>query len=296
MAIGTHGKVAVIGLGIMGGAFARHLAEAGFEVSGYDPSDDARKDLSQIGGTAAGSPSAAVEGADRVLLSLPSVEALDTAVAGIAPALAAGCIVAEMSTLPPDAKSRAAAAVEKAGGTMLDCPVSGTGAQAASRDIVVFASGGGEAVESMRAVFSAIAPDVRHVGAFGAGMKMKYVANLLVAVHNLAAAEALLLAERSGLDLQMTFDAITAGAGNSRMLEVRGPLMIAGRHVPATMKLDLFMKDVMLIIDHAQETGTPVPLMSATLPFYNAALAQGRGKQDTAALFEVLRQFSDNAC
>jgi L-threonate 2-dehydrogenase len=90
----------------------------------------------------------------------------------------------------------------------------------------------------------------------------------------------------------MTFDAIAAGAGTSRMFEVRGPMMVAGRYEPATMKMDVYQKDLALIMDHAAKVGSPVPLMAATLPFYSAALAQGRHKQDTGALFAVLQHLT----
>jgi putative dehydrogenase len=150
-------------------------------------------------------------------------------------------------------------------------------------------------VMRIRPVFAGFARDVRQVGPFGAGMKMKYVANLLVSIHNLASAEALLLAEKSGLDLQMVYEAISSGAGTSRMFEVRAPLMIEGRYEPATMSMGLYQKDLALIMDHARDVDCPVPLMAATLPFYSAAMAQGRAREDTAALFAVLQQMTAKA-
>jgi L-threonate 2-dehydrogenase len=209
--------------------------------------------------------------------------------------LGSGQVLVEMSTLPLDAKDDARKAVSQTGATLLDCPVSGTGAQAAKGDLVVFASGDADAIERIRPVFAGLARDVRQVGPFGAGMKMKYVANLLVSIHNLASAEALLLAEKSGLDLQMVYEAISSGAGTSRMFEVRAPLMIEGRYEPATMSMGLYQKDLALIIDHARDVDCPVPLMAATLPFYSAAMAQGRAREDTAALFAVLQQMTAKA-
>ncbi len=287
-------RIGIVGLGIMGQAYARNLRAAGFEVVGFDVSTSACAQLHDLGGRVAADARAVAEGVDHVLTVLASGTVLESVIAELAPALRPGMIVAEMGTLPIDAKERARDVVAGQGASMLDCPVSGTGAQAAAADLVVFASGDAADVATLRPAFDAIARDVRHVGDFGAGMKLKYVANLLVSVHNLAAAEALLLAERSGLDLQTTFDAITAGAGTSRMLEVRGPMMIADTYEPATMKMDVYMKDVMLILEHAREAQCPVPLMAASLPYYSAGLAQGRGGQDTAALFAILRQLSQN--
>ncbi|HMB48907.1 MAG TPA: NAD(P)-dependent oxidoreductase [Afifellaceae bacterium] len=288
----------VIGMGIMGKAYARHLCEAGIEVAGFDVDSAALEALEGWGGKTCGSPAEVAAAADVLLLALPSLKALEDVVSGpegITGALKRGTVVCEMSTLPVDAKERAAEAVAAAGGTMLDCPVSGTGAQAAVRDLVIYTSGDETAMEVARPVLETLGREIRHVGSFGAGMKMKYVANLLVTIHNLAAAEALLMAERSGLDLQMAFDALSSGAGTSRMFEVRGPMMIADEYEPATMKHDVYVKDLQLIMDHAREIRSPTPLMAAALPFYYAALAEGRDKEDTASLFAVLKGMTQPA-
>lgn len=285
-------RVGLIGLGIMGVAYAANLRKAGAAVAGFDPVEGARSALADLGGQPCTSCADVVRTADVILLALPSVAALEAAIAEMHPHLRDSQLLVEMSTLPIAAKEAARDACAEVGVALLDCPVSGTGAQAATGDLVVFASGAAEDVDRLRPVFNAIARDVRHVGPFGAGMKLKLVANLLVTIHNLATAEALLLAEKSGLDLAMVFDAIRSGAGNSRMFEVRGPLMIEGRYEPATMKMDVYQKDLALIIDHARDVACPVPLMAATLPYYSAALAQGRHKEDTAALFAVLKQMS----
>lgn len=285
-------RVGIIGLGVMGIAYARNLLRAGFTVSGYDPAPAALEALAQSGGVAMADPQRVAAASDVILLALPSVAALHASIAAMCPSLGAGHVLAEMGTLPLDAKKAARDAVAGTGAILLDCPVSGTGAQAAKGDLVVFASGEPAAIDRIRPVFAGLARDIRTVGPFGAGMKLKYVANLLVSIHNLAAAEALLLAQKSGLDLQMVYDAIAAGAGTSRMFEVRGPLMISGSYEPATMSMALYQKDLALIMDHARDVGAAVPLMAATLPFYTAALAQGRDRQDTAALFAVLQQLT----
>ena len=285
-------RVGVIGLGIMGMAYATNLRRAGAEVLGFDPVPAARTALDSLGGRGCETAADVAQGADVILMALPSVKALDAVVAEMLPHLRAGMVIAEMGTLPLEAKEAVRAACSEVGVALLDCPVSGTGAQAATGDLVVFASGEAADVEVLRPVFAALARDIRHVGPFGAGIKLKLVANLLVTIHNLAAAEALLLAEKSGLDLGMVFEAIRSGAGNSRMFEVRAPLMIDARYEPATMKMYIYQKDLALIMDHARDVSCPVPLMAASLPFYSAALAQGRHKEDTAALFAVLQQMA----
>jgi 3-hydroxyisobutyrate dehydrogenase-like beta-hydroxyacid dehydrogenase len=286
-------RVGIIGLGVMGIAYARNLLRAGFPVSGYDPAPTALEALAQSGGVPMADPQSVARDSDVILLALPSVAALHASIAAMCPSLNAGHVLAEMGTLPLEAKEAARQAVASTGAVLLDCPVSGTGAQAAKGDLVVFASGEPAAIDRIRPVFAGLARDIRTVGPFGAGMKLKYVANLLVSIHNLAAAEALLLAQKSGLDLQMVYEAIASGAGTSRMFEVRGPLMLSGAYEPATMSMALYQKDLALIMDHARDVGASVPLMAATLPFYTAALAQGRDRQDTAALFAVLQQLTE---
>lgn len=283
--------VGVIGLGIMGRSYARNLRAADWPVVGFDVDSRAMDELAEIGGEPADSPAALASACGIVLMALPSEAAINEALRGengLLSADLAGTILCEMGTFSVDFKSEMAAAVSEAGGVVLDCPVSGTGAQAAERDIVVFASGDRDAVETVRPVFDAIARETRHVGPFGDGMKLKLVANLLVAVHNLAAAEALLLARQSGLDLEMVFDAIAAGAGTSRMFEVRGPMMVEETYAPPTMKHDVFIKDVELILEAARRVGSPTPLMDASRLEYMEALAQGRGGEDTASLYSSL--------
>ena len=290
--------VGIIGLGIMGSAFWRNLLDRDFAVIGTDPDISARERLEAAGGRVAGSAREVAEAADFVLLSLPSVAALEAVISGtdnLCEGLSSGTVVVELGTLPLDAKEAARQRVEASGAEMLDCPVSGTGAQAVKRDLVLFASGDPAAIERARPVLTAVAYDVRDVGAFGTGIKIKYVANLLVAIHNVAAAEALLLAERSGLDVQFVLDAVSGGAGGSRMLQLRGPLMAREEYEPATMKIDVFQKDIDLIRRHGSAVGSPLPLLEACLPVYDGAMKQDRGKQDTACVFSVLKSFAETS-
>ena len=293
MSAGMATTVGLVGLGIMGSAYARHLQAANCVVVGYDIDREACARLAAVGGVAAASPRAVAEQAGVVLMALPSVDALRAACldrdSGILAANMRGRILVEMSTLPVAAKEECRAALSRAGADMLDCPVSGTGAQAQRRDIVLYASGEAAVVARARPVLEAVAREVRHVGPFGAGMKLKCVANLLVTIHNLASAEAMLLAEAAGLDLATVYEAIKSGAGNSKIFELRAPMMIEGRYEPPTMKLGVHMKDLKLILEEARSLACPTPLLAASLPLYEAALAAGREGQDTAALFAVLQ-------
>jgi putative dehydrogenase len=281
-------RIGIIGLGIMGMAYARNLIKAGYEVSGFDICKDQRKALDESGGFSVSGLGDIVEQSDIILIVLASNEALKICADGLGRRTLESKVICEMGTFSLEQKNSVYDRLESQGAKVLDCPVSGTGAQAAAGDLSIYLSGEEDVAKLLFPVFSAIARDVRYVGPFGTGIKLKLIANLLVTIHNLAAAEALLLAKKSGLDLNMVYDAICQGGGTSRMFEVRGQMMIEEQYEPATMKQEVFAKDLKLIVDQAAQTNCPIPLTASSLPFYYAALSQGRGKEDTASLYSVL--------
>jgi 3-hydroxyisobutyrate dehydrogenase-like beta-hydroxyacid dehydrogenase len=278
--------VGIIGLGIMGGAIARNLLAAGFAVRGYDV-DASRFEALRPNGVAAPSAGDAARGADIVLTSLPSLKALDETIASLLAAKVAGLVVAELSTLPIEAKEKARAALAAGGIALLDCPLSGTGAQAVTKDLAVYASGERAAYDRAAPVFAGFARATHYLGAFGNGSKMKFIANLLVAVHNVASAEAMVLGMKAGLDPETIVKVIGSGAGNSRVFELRAPLMASGDYAP-TMKIDIWQKDMAIIGDFAKALGVPVPTFAASAPVYNAAQEAGLGGEDTAAVAEII--------
>ena len=141
-------------------------------------------------------------------------------------------------------------------------------------------------------VFQGFARSTYYLGEFGNGSKMKYVANLLVAIHNVSTAEAFVLGMKAGLDPETIYKVIGDGAGTSRMFEVRGPLMVKGEYEPATMKVDIWQKDMKIIGEFATKLGVPTPLFAASALLYTAAMAQGRGKQDTASVCAILEEWA----
>jgi 3-hydroxyisobutyrate dehydrogenase-like beta-hydroxyacid dehydrogenase len=171
---------------------------------------------------------------------------------------------------------------------MLDCPVSGTGAQARTKDLVVYASGDSAAIRKLRPLFAGFSRAAHDLGAFGNGSRMKYVANLLVAIHNVASAEAMVLGLKAGLDPQTVFDMVTTGAGNSRVFELRAPMMVKDRYDDATMKISIWQKDMAVVGEFARQLGCPTPLFDASIPVYKKALKSGYAEQDTAAVCAVL--------
>ncbi len=285
-------NVGVVGLGIMGGAMAKNLIAADFSVVGFDPDKEAQQSFTKAGGSLLSGPGDVAREADIVITSLPSIGAFQAVMKDIAAGGTTGTIIVECGTLPIEEKEAAKEQLDKAGIILLDCPLSGTGAQAAVKDMVILASGDKDAIDKCQPVFDAIGRGTHNVGEFGAGMKMKFVANHLVTINNLATAEALVLARMAGLDAQQTFDVIADSAATSRMWEIRGPMMVDRTYEPATMKMDIYVKDLQLICDFARKLNCPVPLFTASEPLYSAARAQGRNKEDTAAVNAVLESMA----
>jgi 3-hydroxyisobutyrate dehydrogenase-like beta-hydroxyacid dehydrogenase len=289
-------KVGLIGLGVMGSAIGALLVRAGAEVWGYDIDEARCAQLRAIGGRIAQSPAETARCCPVVLTSLSTAEAFHQVVSGLDGLAAAGTgpVVVELSTLSIADKQRGRAALAQTGAHLVDSPLSGTGAQARFGDLVAYVSADDPAHREQAIDVLALFTRAQYdVGAFGNGSRFKFVANLLVAVHNVAAAEALVLAEQAGLDLGLVLTAVAAGAGGSRMLDVRGPLMTARNYDEATVRLSVFGKDIRLIGEFAASVGAATPLFAASAAIYDAALAGGRADQDSACVAEVLRSGAD---
>jgi 3-hydroxyisobutyrate dehydrogenase-like beta-hydroxyacid dehydrogenase len=288
----TSSVVGVIGLGIMGSAMSANLMRAGYTVIGYDVLSKRRQDHRRAGGQVAPSSRAVGDRVDLLVCSLPSSEALRQTAACLAGCRRPPPVVIETSTLPIATKQDARRTLAARGTVLLDAPLSGTGVQARVRDLVVYASGDRAAYRRAIPVLDAVARAHFYIGAFGDGSKMKFVANLLVAIHNVAAAEALVLAMKAGLDPEMVVKVIGDGAGSSRMFQVRAPMMVRGDYSDAMMKLGVWQKDMTIIADFAREAGCPTPLFAASAPFYTAAIAAGRQREDTGAVCAVLERMA----
>jgi len=284
--------VGVVGLGIMGGAFARNLVKAGWRVVGYDVKAAARRQAARTGVEIAGSVADLAKAAPTIITSLPSPAALEATVAAIVAARVPRRVLVEASTFTLDDKFAAERALRRAGHIALDCPVSGTGSQAAVKDLVIYASGDSASIRKLKPMFAAFSRGVHDLGGYGNGSRMKYVANLLVAIHNVASAEAMVLGMKAGLDPKRIYDLVSIGAGNSRVFELRGPMMVKNRYRPATMKNKVWQKDMAVIGEYATSLGCPTPLFSATIPVYAAALSTGHAMHDTAAVCAVLENMA----
>jgi 3-hydroxyisobutyrate dehydrogenase-like beta-hydroxyacid dehydrogenase len=292
MAAGRKGIVGVVGLGTMGGAFAQNLLAAGWRVVGYDIAAVRRRAMARSGVEIASDAADVARRVRTIITSLPHPRALDETVRAIAAAGLPRRLVIEASTFTLEDKNAAERLLRKAGHVMLDCPVSGTGAQASVKDIVIYASGGASEIKRLRPMFSAFARAVHDLGDFGNGSRMKYVANLLVAIHNVASAEAMVLGMKAGLAPQLIYDLVAAGAGTSRVFELRGPMMVKDRYDKPSMTVALWQKDMDVIGNFARHLGCPTPLFAATVPLYAAAMSTGHSAHDTAAVCAVIEQMA----
>jgi L-threonate 2-dehydrogenase len=282
--------VGIVGLGIMGGAIARNLIESGWRVIGFDIDATRRTELASAQVLIADSVEALTREAPVVMTSLPTPSAVEAVAKAIADSAQPPRIVIELSTLALADKFHFEAVLKKAGHIPLDCPLSGTGAQAKIRDLIVYASGDSDAIVRCMPLFADFARQSADLGVFGNGSRMKFVANHLVAIHNVATAEAMILAERAGLDPKLVVEMVGPGAGGSRMFQMRAPMMVEGKYEPATMKVSTWKKDMAIIAEFADGVGCQTPLFTLTQPVYSQAMAMGLGDQDTAAVFEVLKR------
>ena len=292
MASGKKGAVGIVGLGIMGGSFAQNLVAAGWRVIGYDIAPARRRAMARAGVEIASDAGEVARKAKTIITSLPSPKALAATVDTIVKAKVPRRVIVEASTFTLEDKTAAEVKLRKAGHVMLDCPVSGTGAQAKVKDLVVYASGGAAEIKKLKAMFSGFTRAVHDVGAFGNGSRMKYVANLLVAIHNVATAEAMVLGIKGGLPPQLIFDLIKTGAGNSRIFELRAPMMVRNDYGSPTMKIAVWQKDMDVIGGYARKIKVPTPMFDASSAIYTKARKSGYDDQDTAAVCAVLEKMA----
>ena len=282
--------IGIIGLGNMGGAISTNLVKAGFAVAGFDIDADMIARAQSNGVDAKSSVTEVANSAKIIILSLASPAALHAVTTELAEAGDKETILVETGTLTIEDKEAARDRLAAAGVTLLDCPLSGTGHQARAGDLVVFTSGDEDAVKKCMPMFAGFSRSQKYCGEFGNGIRMKFVANHLIAVHNTATAEAMVLGMKSNLDPNLVFDVISESAGTSRMFEIRGKLMADSNWDDVGATNLLFKKDLDVITNHAAEIGCPVPLFSLAAQPFRAAMSRGLEDRDTASVCLLLEE------
>jgi 3-hydroxyisobutyrate dehydrogenase len=282
-------RVGVIGLGKMGMPIARNLAERGFEIIGYRRSGS--PELIEAGGSVAASPAEVAERADVLLSILPDAAAIEEVVCGAAGTLVTlrpGTVHIEMSTVDVGDKGRIRDAVRGRGGDLLDCPISGSPAMVGPRLATTFASGDPASIETVRPVLDAISGCWVYTGAFGTGAQMKYIASLLLAVHTVAAAEAMVLARRSGLDLELVQHTLDSSIAASAIWKQRGPLMRQRAWLPAPGPVDTLHSILGQVEASAAAAGLRTPVFAAAKAVFDKAAADGWGELDIACVHDQI--------
>jgi 3-hydroxyisobutyrate dehydrogenase len=284
-------RLAFIGLGIMGKPMAGHLLAAGYDLTVHTRSKSKADDLIAKGAKWADTPAAAAAAADVVLICVtdtPDVKAVLLGENGVIHAARPGMIVIDHSTISPDETKKFAAELALRGTHLLDAPVSGGDVGARNATLSIMVGGDAGAFECVQPILQKLGKTITHCGASGSGQLTKLVNQILVSVTNLAVCEALTLATAGGLDPLKTITAVAGGAAGSWQLSNLGPRMIAGDFAPGFM-IDLQHKDLRLVLEAAANAGVKLPTAEHVTELFAEARKDGRGKQGTQALFEIVR-------
>ena len=287
-------RIGIIGVGLLGSAVASRLLEGGFEVTGYDTRPEQVKALQAKGLKAASNLAEAAAEADAVFTMLPSLESVETTMigtGGLIAAVSANCTVIQMSTISPELTRRLGQAAAVKGLGFLDAPMSGTSAMVGRGECAIFVAGDRARADACRPIFDAIAKKIVYVGEIGVASLAKLATNLLVGLNTAALAEAFVLGAKGGLAPTTLLEILKDSAADSKMLEVRGPLMATHRF-DAQMKIDLFLKDFKLMLEEGRRLGVPLPLTSVTQQLVTATAVAGRGAEDLAAIFTTLEKLA----
>ncbi|WND41416.1 L-threonate dehydrogenase [Pasteurella multocida] len=284
-------SVAVIGLGAMGMGAAQSCIRAGLTTYGADLNPLALEKLKAAG--AKGVSQSAVDFAqelDAVLLLVVNANQVNTVLfgeKGLASHLKPGTAVMVSSTISAQDAQQISQKLTELGLVMLDAPVSGGAAKAAAGEMTVMASGSQQAFTKLQPVLDAVAGKVYNIGEeIGLGATVKIIHQLLAGVHIAAGAEAMALAARAGIPLDLMYDVVTHAAGNSWMFENRMKHVVEGDYTPLSM-VDIFVKDLGLVTDTAKALKFPLPLASTAFNMFTSASNAGYGKEDDSAVIKI---------
>ncbi|MCM5570216.1 NAD(P)-binding domain-containing protein [Burkholderiaceae bacterium FT117] len=288
-------KIGVVGLGAMGIGVARSLLRKGFEVHACDVRPQVLEAIAAEGAHAHATPASLAARVDALIVLVVNADQTETVLFGengAAGALKPGGIVMASSTVPPHYAEELGARLAKAGFAMLDAPVSGGAARAASGEMTVMASGAPEAFDAMSEVLDAVAAKVYRLGdAPGMGSKVKMINQLLAGVHIAAATEAMALGIRAGIDPDTLYEVISNSAGNSWMFSNRVPHILAGDYTPLSA-VNIFVKDLGIVLDSARKMTFPLPLTSSALQMFIATSASGLGGEDDSAVIKMFQRLT----
>jgi 2-hydroxy-3-oxopropionate reductase len=282
--------IGFIGLGTMGTPMVRNLLKHGYAVTVWARRREAMTPLLESGATAADSAAHAASASDVVFTNVTDTRAVEEVVLGergIASGARAGLLVIDHSTIDPAGARRIADALQRQGVEMLDAPVSGGGAAAEAGTLSIMAGGSKAAFDRAHPLLSCYAKSIVHIGPSGAGQVAKACNQICTIVNQLGAAEAMLLAERAGVDPRAVKEAMMGGFAASRMLDLQAPKMIA-RDFDGKLESRLHHKDIHIVLELARKHGIALPASAAAAQVLDVLQERGGARRDSAAVFTVL--------
>ncbi len=285
--------VAFVGVGTMGAPMARNLVKGGFRVRVFDLDPKASASVAASGAERCASPAAAARGADAAITMLPNGEHVVAALFGpdgLVEGLAEGSLYIDMSTIAPAVTDHIAGRVAGRGVDMVDAPVGRLQQHAIEGKLLIMAGGSAAAVERARPLFERMGDTIHHCGPVGSGARMKLVNNFMSIALNALTAEALTLAERSGLDPELARKVMLGTAAGQGHMGGSYPAKVLKGDLSPGFMIDLAHKDLGLALDLARSLGLAIPTGAAALDAYADARAQGRGRQDWTAIYDMLRK------
>jgi 3-hydroxyisobutyrate dehydrogenase len=287
-------KIGFVGLGIMGKPMALNLLKAGFDVIAYNRTEEKVEAILSAGGKKAKTPKEVAENSDIIITIVsdsPDVKDVILGENGIIYGVKQGSVVIDMSTISPSVTRNIAEKLKEKNVEMLDAPVSGGDVGAINATLSIMVGGNLNTLERCRPVFEAMGKTITHCGTNGMGQTTKLCNQILVSVTNMAVSEAVLFAQKSGLDPLTMVEATKGGAAGSWQLANLGPKMVKGDFAPGFM-IDLQQKDLKIVIDSAEEMHLPLPALTYVHQLYKSNQANGEGREGTQALFKSVKRLS----
>jgi 3-hydroxyisobutyrate dehydrogenase len=286
--------IGFVGMGVMGSGMAANLLKAGFPLVGYDIDPKRNTEMAGKGAVIADGPAAVARAAAKVVCMVETTaqaEAVIVGKGGIIDGAEKGDIVLCMSTIDPLAAKRMHGVLAGRGIAMIDAPVSGGVPRAHSGELSAIVGGDKETVEACRPALAAMAANIFHMGGIGQGLAMKLVNNMLGHITTIAAAEAMVLGAKAGLDPKQMFEVVSASTGNSVTFQSRVPRYLSGDFSPGGT-MDISFKDQELVTSFAKALGVPMFLANVSQQVYQMARAAGLGKKDGAAAVTVYERMA----
>lgn len=290
----TTERLGIIGLGLLGSALAQRLLAGGFQVAGYDVRAEQLEKLRRAGGVAAGSAAEVAAGCRRLLLSLPASQVVAAVLDEIESHLRPGAIIMDTTTGDPEQMAGFGARLARRGVAYLDATVGGSSNQVLAGEAIIICGGDPEAYARCADVFSLCARRVFHVGPSGSGARMKLVVNLVLGLNRAALAEGLEYARACGIDPAEALEVLKAGPAYSRVMDTKGPKMLAGDFTPEA-RLSQHLKDVRLILASGERAGARLPLSRLHRELLEELEAAGYGDADNSAIIKAFQKERDSS-